>query len=67
MTIKMKGKIEGLVVAICGDIMHSRVARSNIYLLNMLGAEVRVIGPSTLMPSDIEKLGVKSFTNMESD
>ncbi len=67
MTIKMKkGKIEGLVVAICGDIMHSRVARSNIYLLNMLGAEVRVIGPSTLMPSDIEKLGVKSFTNMES-
>ena len=67
MTIKIKkGKIEGLVVAICGDIMHSRVARSNIYLLNMLGAEVRVIGPSTLMPSDIEKLGVKSFTNMES-
>ena len=63
MTIKMKkGKIEGLIVAICGDIMHSRVARSNIYLLNMLGAEVRVIGPSTLMPSNIEKLGVKSFT-----
>ena len=66
MTIKMKkGKIEGLIVAICGDIMHSRVARSNIYLLNMLGAEVRVIGPSTLMPSNIEKLGVKSFTDME--
>ena len=66
MTIKMKkGKIEGLIVAICGDIMHSRVARSNIYLLNMLGAEVRVIGPSTLMPSNVEKLGVKSFTNME--
>ena len=39
MTIKMKkGKIEGLIVAICGDIMHSRVARSNIYLLNMLGS-----------------------------
>ena len=54
MTIKMKkGKIEGLRVAICGDIMHSRVARSNIYLLNMLGAEVRVIGPSTLMPKYI--------------
>ena len=66
MTIRMKkGKIEGLVVVICGDIMHSRVARSNIYLLNMLGAEVRVIGPSTLMPSNIEKLGVKSFTDME--
>ena len=66
MTIKMKkGKIEGLRVAICGDILHSRVARSNIYLLNMLGAEVRVIGPSTLMPKYIEGFGVKSFTNME--
>ena len=65
MTIKNeKGKIEGLIVAICGDIMHSRVARSNIYLLNMLEL-VRVIGPSTLMPSNVEKLGVKSFTNME--
>ena len=66
MTIKMKkGKIEGLRVAICGDILHSRVARSNIYLLNMLGAEVRVIGPSTLMPKYTEGFGVKSFTNME--
>jgi aspartate carbamoyltransferase catalytic subunit len=54
-----------LVIAICGDIMHSRVARSNIYLLTMMGAEVRVIAPSTLMPKNIEQFGVKAFTNME--
>ena len=65
LTIKIKkGKIEGLRIAICGDIMHSRVARSNIYLLNMLGAEVRVIAPPTLMPKNIEILGVKAFTDM---
>ncbi len=62
--INRKGKIEGLKIAICGDILHSRVARSNIYLLNMLGAEVNVIGPKTLLPKSINKLGVKSFTNM---
>ena len=45
--INRKGKIEGLKIAICGDILHSRVARSNIYLMNMLGAEVNVIGPKT--------------------
>ena len=66
MTIKMKiGKIEGLKIAICGDIMHSRVARSNIYLLTMMGAEARVIAPSTLMPKEIGQFGVKVFTNME--
>ena len=66
MTIKMKiGKIEGLKIAICGDIMHSRVARSNIYLLTMMGAEVRVIAPSTLMPKDVSQFGVKVYTNME--
>ena len=59
-----KGDIAGLVVAICGDIAHSRVARSNILLLNALGAEVRVIGPSTLLPSGVERLGVRVFTNM---
>ena len=48
--INSKGKIEGLRIAICGDIKHSRVARSNIYLMNMLGAEVNVIAPKTLMP-----------------
>ena len=45
--INRKGKIEGLKIAICGDILHSRVARSNIYLMNMLGAEVNVIAPKT--------------------
>ena len=63
--INRKGKIEGLKIAICGDILHSRVARSNIYLMNMLGAEVNVIGPKTLMPKSIERLGVKSFTDMK--
>jgi aspartate carbamoyltransferase catalytic subunit len=59
-----KGDIAGLVVAICGDITHSRVARSNILLLNALGASVRVIGPSTLLPKGIERLGVEVFTDM---
>ncbi|MEO8667217.1 MAG: aspartate carbamoyltransferase catalytic subunit [Bauldia sp.] len=59
-----KGRIAGLVVAICGDIAHSRVARSNILLLNALGAAVRVIGPSTLLPAGIERLGVEVFTDM---
>ena len=62
--INRKGKIEGLKIAICGDILHSRVARSNIYLLNMLGAEVNIIAPSNLIPNDIERLGVNIFTNM---
>ena len=62
--INRKGKIEGLKIAICGDILHSRVARSNIYLLNMLGAEVNVVAPKTLLPNSINKLGVKGFTNM---
>tara|TARA_B110000914_G_scaffold197545_1_gene187419 strand:+ start:492 stop:1436 length:945 start_codon:yes stop_codon:yes gene_type:complete len=63
--INRKKRIEGLKIAICGDILHSRVARSNIYLMNMLGAEVNVIAPKTLMPKSIERLGVKSFTNMK--
>ena len=63
--INRKKKIEGLKIAICGDILHSRVARSNIYLLNMLGAEVNIIAPSNLMPKDIEKLGVNIFTDMK--
>ena len=63
--INRKGKIEGLKIAICGDIKHSRVARSNIYLMNMLGAEVNVIAPKTLMPDSIEQLGVKAFTSMK--
>jgi len=59
-----KGTIAGLTVAICGDIAHSRVARSNIILLNTLGAKVRVIAPSTLLPVGIERLGVEVFTDM---
>lgn len=61
---QVKGRLEGLVVAICGDITHSRVARSNIHLLGTMGAQVRVIAPPTLMPSEIERLGVESFINM---
>jgi aspartate carbamoyltransferase catalytic subunit len=61
---RRKGDIAALTVAICGDIAHSRVARSNILLLNALGARVRVIGPSTLLPSGIERLGVTVFTDM---
>src|SRR5947208_15814709 len=53
-----KGRIERLIVAICGDILHSRVARSNIILLNALGARVRVVAPSTLLPPAIERFGV---------
>ena len=59
-----KGDIAALTVAICGDIAHSRVARSNILLLNALGARVRVIGPSTLIPAGIERMGVTAFTDM---
>lgn len=60
-----KGKIKGLKVSIVGDITHSRVARSNIWGLNKLGAEVTVCGPKTLIPVDIEKLGVKVTYNLE--
>ena len=59
-----KGRIEGLIVAICGDILHSRVARSNILLLNTLGARVRVVAPSTLLAAGIERLGVEVYTYM---
>src|SRR5690606_3226963 len=59
---RAKGDIARLTVAICGDVLHSRVARSNIVLLNALGARVRAIGPSTLMPAGIEKMGVEVFT-----
>ena len=63
--INRKGSVEGLKIAICGDILHSRVARSNIYLMNMLGAEINVVAPKTLLPHSIEKLGVKVFNNMK--
>jgi len=59
-----KGRVEGLVVAICGDILHSRVARSNMICLANLGARVRLIGPPTLLPPGIEGLGFETFTDM---
>lgn len=61
---RAKGRIAGLTVAICGDIMHSRVARSNINVLNTLGARVRIVAPSTLLPSAPERLGAEVFTDM---
>ena len=62
--LRRKKVISGLKVAICGDILHSRVARSNIHLLNTLGAEVRVIAPNTLIPYGIENLGVRVYNDM---
>jgi aspartate carbamoyltransferase catalytic subunit len=61
---RAKGRISGLTVCICGDIRHSRVARSNISVLNTLGARVRVIAPSTLLPTKVDRLGVDVFTDM---
>ncbi len=61
---RRKGRLMGLTVAICGDILHSRVARSNIHLLNAMGARVRVVAPPTLMPAAIERLGVEVFHDM---
>ena len=66
LTIKRRiGYLEGLRISICGDIANSRVARSNIHLLTTMGAEVRCVAPSTLMPSNLEKLGVKCFFDMK--
>jgi len=61
---RRKGRIEGLEVAICGDIRHSRVARSNLRLLPKLGARVRLVGPPSLLPEDSE--GLPTFTDMNS-
>ncbi len=58
------GKLEGLTVAICGDILHSRVARSNIHLLSRMGVRVRAVAPSTLLPSGIANFGVEVFRDM---
>ncbi|WP_395686179.1 aspartate carbamoyltransferase catalytic subunit, partial [Aestuariivirga sp.] len=60
-----KQGFEGLVVVICGDVLHSRVARSNIHLLGKLGAQVRVVAPSTLLPAGIANFGVEVHRNME--
>ena len=61
---RAKGRLSGLLVAICGDILHSRVARSNINVLNTLGVRVRIIAPSTLLPAASERLGAEVFTDM---
>jgi aspartate carbamoyltransferase catalytic subunit len=66
LTIRRRLKrLSGLTVAICGDILHSRVARSNILLLNTMGARVRVVAPPTLLPLDIERMGVEVFHDMK--
>jgi aspartate carbamoyltransferase catalytic subunit len=66
MTIREnKGTLEGLTVTIIGDITHSRVARSNILALKRMGASVRLVGPGTMIPPGIEKMGAKVFTSME--
>ena len=65
-TIRGRGmEFRGLCVTIVGDVAHSRVARSNIYALTKLGAEVRVVGPPTMIPSQIERMGVKVFYNLD--
>ncbi len=61
---RRRGRLDGLTVVICGDILHSRVARSNIHLLNIMGARVRVVAPPTLLPPEIERLGVEVHHDM---
>ncbi len=61
---RRKGRLDSLIVAICGDVLHSRVARSNIHLLSAMGARVRVIGPPTLIPAECARLGVEVFHDM---
>ena len=62
---RRRGRLEGLVVAICGDVLHSRVARSNIHLLLALGSRVHVVGPPTLIPTEVARLGVEVFHDMK--
>ncbi len=62
---RRRGTLDGLLVAICGDVMHSRVARSNIHLLGTMGCRVRVVGPPTLIPAAAASLGVEVFHDME--
>jgi len=62
---RRRGSFEGLIVAICGDVLHSRVARSNIHLLLKMGARVRLIAPRTLLPADADRFGVEIFHDMK--
>jgi aspartate carbamoyltransferase catalytic subunit len=67
LTIRRRlGGFENRIVAICGDILHSRVARSNLRLLAMMGARVRLVGPRTLMPAEADRFGVEVCTDMKS-
>ncbi|MGR3723387.1 aspartate carbamoyltransferase catalytic subunit [Abyssibius alkaniclasticus] len=61
---RAKGRLHRLTVAICGDIAHSRVARSNIFLLGKMESRIRLVGPRTLMPAGVEKLGVEVTDDM---
>jgi aspartate carbamoyltransferase catalytic subunit len=60
-----KGRLEGLTVAICGDVLHSRVARSNMHLLLAMNSRVRIVGPPTLIPAEAARLGVEVFHDMK--
>lgn len=62
--LRRRGRLENLIVAICGDVMHSRVARSNIHLLTTMGARVRVVAPRTLLPTAIDRFGVEVYHDM---
>ncbi len=65
LTIRRRlGRLNNLTVAICGDVLHSRVARSNIYLLQAMGTLVRIVAPPTLLPAEINRFGVEVFTDM---
>src|ERR671916_156373 len=57
--VRRKGRLEGLAVAICGDVLHSRVARSNIHLLSAMNARVRIVGPPTLIPAEAARRGLE--------
>ena len=62
---RRKGRLSGLKIAICGDILHSRVARSNFHLLASMGADVRAVAPPTLMPAELDQFGISATTSME--
>ncbi|MCE7959510.1 MAG: aspartate carbamoyltransferase catalytic subunit, partial [Acidobacteria bacterium ACB2] len=62
---RAKGKLAGLSVAICGDVLHSRVARSNVSLLTKMGAHVTLCGPRTLLPAEVERTGARVVTRVE--
>ncbi len=65
LTIRRRlGRLEGLTIAICGDVLHSRVARSNVFLLATMGNRVRLVGPPTLIPAEAARLGAEVFHDM---